>query len=106
LPPTHVAAAARCALPAQVSGFPTLKFVKDGVHDLYSGGRTTKPIVKYVRMRAGANPATALASEEAAAAFVGAAPVAVVGAFADAAAPAARAFMEASAAACVCVRCC
>jgi protein disulfide-isomerase A1 len=65
-----------------VEGYPTLKFFKGGRATEYSGGRTEKDIVAWVRKHSGP-PAKTVTSVEEAKTFADAAEVAVVGVFAS-----------------------
>lgn len=66
----------------EVRGFPTLKFFKNGVPQEYSGGRTADTILEWVEKKSGP-AAKDLATKEAAAAFIEANKVVVIGFFTD-----------------------
>jgi len=66
----------------EVRGFPTLKFFKKGVPQEYSGGRTADTILEWVEKKSGP-AAKDLATKEAAATFIEANKVVVIGFFTD-----------------------
>jgi len=79
-----------------VEGYPTLKFFKGGRATEYSGGRTEKDIVAWVKKHSGP-PAKTIESADEAKTFSTATDVAVIGVFASADGADAKAFLHAAA---------
>jgi len=76
-----------------VSGFPTLKFFRNGNPTEYNGGRTEDAIVNWIRKKSGP-AAKSLDSKSAVDSFVQGKDAVVVGFFEDAASAGAKAFMS------------
>ncbi|CAM9149031.1 unnamed protein product [Ectocarpus fasciculatus] len=76
-----------------VSGFPTLKLLKEGKPSDYGGGRTADDIIKYVIKKSGPAAKT-LTTKAEATAFEGEAEAVVLGLFSSADSPEAKAFMS------------
>lgn len=77
-------ATANDRVPSQmgVEGFPMLKFFRNGKMSEYTGGRTEKEIIDWVRKKSGPAAKTVSTADEAAA-FEKSAEVAVLGVFSD-----------------------
>ena len=78
-----------------VSGFPTIKFFKNGKPTEYAGGRTKKEIVAYLKKKSGP-AAQPIATAEEADAGKQSNDIAVFGVFESAESPEAKAFVEAA----------
>jgi protein disulfide-isomerase A1 len=79
----------------KVSGYPTLKFFRDGAPVEYNGGRTADTIISWLTKKLGP-PATTLADEASANALIASKDVVVIGFFTDPESDEAKAFTSAA----------